>query len=118
MKKRIIAAFAALLTALGMAFAAAEPAQASTGYKVASCHPAESSSYTLTVSSWIETNGRKTWHWKASAPYFKNVQAALPSGTLGYVVTEGTLNSSTTSNIYWYGHWVRIALQYQCRLSV
>jgi hypothetical protein len=118
MKTRIMSALVALIAAFGMAFMVAEPAHASTGYKVASCHPAESSSYTLTVSSWIEDNGRKTWHWKASAPYFKNVQAALPSGTMGYVVTEGFLNTSDRINIYWYGHWVRYGLQYQCRLSV
>lgn len=118
MRKRIIAALLAIMASVGMAFAVAEPAHASTGYKVRSCHPPESSSYTLTVSSWIETNGRKTWHWKASSAYFKNVQAQLPSGTMGYVVTEGTLNTPNYGDIKWTGHWVRLGLQYGCTLTV
>lgn len=113
MRTRALLALLSLFATLGLTLGA-QPAQASTGYKSAYCVSAAGDQ--LTVTSWINSTGTKTWHWSAETPYFNNVYQTVTSAH--YYATEGYLTNARTGNYIWKAYWLRGGTYYACNLTV
>lgn len=114
MRSKIATVLAALAVILGLGVAAPSTAQASTGYKSAYCFSAAGDK--LTVTSWINDTGTKTWHYSATTGYFNNVYQTV-TGTHIYSAT-GYLTNAKTSNYIWKAYWKHGVTYYACNLTV
>lgn len=114
MRSKIVALLASLAVLCGLAVAAPSAASASTGYKSAYCFSAAGDK--LTVTSWINDTGTKTWHWSATTPYFNNVYQTVTSAH--YSAASGYLTNARTSNYIWKAYWLRGGQYYACNLTV
>ena len=100
--KRMIAGLFAVLTAVLMSLGIAAPANASTGYQVRACY---AGSERFQVSSWIESNGYKTYHWNLTRNSHASRRAIDVDKSKYFYAYDGFFTTSDRSLDKWTGEW-------------
>lgn len=115
--RKMIATVSALFVALVVSLTAAAPAQASTGYLSRSCYVG---SLRMTVNSWINSNGTKTYHGSASqiSGSYPWRRAEDADARKYFYDREWYYTTSNTSRDLWYGEWLHNGYVVACTLTV